>query len=62
MLDRPKDIIDQTLETALSRPGLIDWNWILADLSKKKILVEKRILYRRVKALLRSRREEPWLW
>jgi len=62
MLQRPKDIIDQTLETALKKPGLIDWNWILADLLEKKVGVEKKILYRRVKALLKSRREEPWLW
>jgi|688.fasta_scaffold129658_8 hypothetical protein len=58
----PKDIIDQTLETALRKPGLIDWNWILADLLEKKVGVEKRILYRRVKALLKSRAQEPWLW
>ena len=58
----PKDIIDQTLETALRKPGLIDWNWILSDLLEKKVGVEKRILYRRVKALLKSRAQEPWLW
>jgi hypothetical protein len=58
----PKDLIDQCLETALRKPGLIDWNWILADLLEKKVRVERRILYRRVKALLKSRAQEPWLW
>jgi hypothetical protein len=58
----PKDIVDQTLEQALSKSGLIDWTWILEDLKRKKVDIKKKELYRRVKKILRSRAQEPWLW
>ena len=58
----PKDIVDQTLEQALRKSGLIDWTWILEDLKRKKVDIKKKDLYRRVKRILRSRAQEPWLW
>ena len=58
----PKDIVDQTLEQALRKSGLIDWTWIIQDLKRKKVDIKKKDLYRRVKRILKSRAQEPWLW
>jgi hypothetical protein len=59
--NRP-DVIDQEIILELNRPGLIDWTGVQARLLDKKINVERRLLHRRCKELLRSRAREPWLW
>lgn len=59
---RQPDIIDQEILADLAKPGLIDWTGILARLQTKKINVERRLLHRRCKDLLRSRAREPWIW
>lgn len=56
------DVIDQEILQALAQPGLIDWTGIQARLLDKKINVERGLLHRRCKDLLRSRAREPWLW
>ena len=56
------DVIDQEIIVALAQPGLIDWAGIQARLLDKKINIERKLLYRRCKDLLRSRAREPWLW
>lgn len=56
------DVIDQEIIAALAQPGLIDWAGIQARLLDKKINVERKLLYRRCKDLLRSRAREPWRW
>jgi hypothetical protein len=56
------DLIDQEIIAALARPGLIDWAGVQASLAAKKINVERGLLRRRCKEILRSRAKEPWLW
>lgn len=56
------DLIDQEIIFALAQPGLIDWTGIQARLFEKKIDIERKLLYRRCKDMLRSRAREPWLW
>ena len=56
------DVIDQEILVALAQPGLIDWTGIQTRLLDKKINVERGLLHRRCKDLLRSRAREPWIW
>jgi hypothetical protein len=55
-------MIDQILERALNRKGLIDWHWIDAELLKKSATVNRQILYKRAKALLATRAKQRWLY
>ena len=54
------DMIDLILERALDRKGLIDWTWIDHELAKKGATVERRVLHKRVKALLATRAKRRW--
>ena len=54
------DFIDQILERALDRKGLIDWTWIDAELARKGATVQRQVLHKRVKALLASRARKRW--
>ena len=54
------DFIDQILERALDRKGLIDWTWIDAELARKGATVQRQVLHKRVKALLATRAGKRW--
>lgn len=51
-MEKRTDIIDQILERALCRPGLIDWSWIDRELLAKGATVQRQVLHKRMKALL----------
>jgi hypothetical protein len=55
-------MIDQILERALNRKGLIDWHWIDAELSRKGAKVQRPALLKRAKALLATRAKQHWLY
>lgn len=51
-MEKQTDIIDQILERALHRPGLIDWTRIDQELLAKGATVQRQVLHKRMKALL----------
>ena len=54
-MERNRDVIDRILEQALTRPGLIDWNQIDAELARIGAKVERRVLHRRLKWIIKDR-------
>jgi hypothetical protein len=60
-MEKRTDIIDQILERALHRPGLIDWTRIDQELLAKGATVQRQVLHKRVKALLATRARKRWL-
>ena len=61
-MQKQLDMIDQILERALNRKGLIDWHWIDAELRLKGITSQKQALLKRAKALLATRAKQRWLY
>ena len=55
MFKRERDLIDRILAEQCSRPGLIDWELIDQRLAKAGAVVDRRVLHKRVKEILRSR-------
>ena len=51
-MEKRTDLIDQILERALHRPGLIDWGRIDQELLAKGATVQRQVLHKRMKALL----------
>ena len=59
-MQRQLDMIDQILERALDRKGLIDWAWIDSELARNGATVQRQVLHKRVKALLATRAKKRW--
>jgi len=55
------DMIDQILDRALRRPGLVDWNLIDRELLAKGTKVQRPALHKRMKALLVQRARHKFL-
>ena len=60
-MEKRTDIIDQILERALHRPGLIDWSWIDRELLTKGATVQRQVLHKRMKALLAEKAQYKFL-
>lgn len=49
------DLIDSILEKSIRRPGLIDWSLITTELRTRGITIDRQLLHRRARRLLRAR-------
>jgi hypothetical protein len=53
-LDRKKDHIDHLIETRLYADGLIDWDWIDRELAARGCTMDRPILHKRMKRIIRE--------
>ena len=60
-MEKQTDIIDQILERALHRPGLIDWNRIDQELLAKGATVQRQVLHKRMKSMLAEKARYKFL-